>query len=214
MRYLPRDEPAESAALQTLADLGLKEVEPDYSEAGPRWVVPSKQLPAAVRELSKAGWHVEAEGKTFRRSSSFSAELTSGIDWFELHGAADYGDHQVKLPDLLAALKKGDQLVQLGDGSYGILPEEFLERYGLLTRLGRAEGDHVRFAPSQTGLLDVLLAARPEVQVDEAFARARAEMRQFEGIQAAEQPRGFVGQLRGYQLEGLAWMYFLQRIGF
>jgi hypothetical protein len=214
MRYLRRDEPAERAALQTLTAAGLKEDTPDYTEAGPRWVVSSKQLPSAVRELSKAGWHVEAEGKTFRRSSGFSAELTSGIDWFELHGAADYGDHQVKLPDLLAALKKGDQLVQLGDGSYGILPEEFLERYGLLTRLGRAEGDHVRFAPSQTGLLDVLLAARPEVQVDEAFARARAEMQQFEGIQAAEQPRGFVGQLRGYQLEGLAWMYFLQRIGF
>jgi hypothetical protein len=214
MRYLRRDEPAERAALRSLTALGLKEVGPDYTETGPRWEVSSKQLPSAVRELTRAGWHIEAEGKTFRRSSGFSAALTSGIDWFELHGSAEYGDFRVKLPDLLAALKKGDQLVQLDDGSYGILPEEFLDRYGLLTRIGRTEGDHVRFAPSQTGLLDVLLAARPEVQVDQAFARARDEMRRFEGIEAAEQPAGFVGELRGYQCEGLAWMYFLQRIGF
>jgi SNF2 family DNA or RNA helicase len=72
----------------------------------------------------------------------------------------------------------------------------------------------VRFSASQAGLLDVLLAARPEIQVDEVFARAREELRRFEGIEAAVQPAGFEGQLRGYQCEGLAWMYFLQRVGF
>ncbi len=141
-------------------------------------------------------------------------ELGSGVDWFELHGAADYGGVQVKLPELLKAVDRGDHLVQLGDGSYGILPEEFLQRHGLLTRLGRAHDDHFRFSASQAGLLDILLAARPEIQVDEIFARARAEIKRFEGIQPVAQPAGFVGQLRGYQCEGLAWMYFLQRLGF
>src|SRR5207302_1060453 len=98
--------------------------------------------------LVKAGWHVEAEGKMFRRSSQFRSELGSGVDWFELHGAADYDGVEVKLPELLKAVERGDQLVPLGDGSYGILPEEFLAKYGLLTRLGRTQGDHVRFSRS------------------------------------------------------------------
>src|SRR6476620_3659966 len=46
------------------------------------------------------------------------------------------------------------------------------------------------------------------------FARAREELRRFDGIEPAAQPAGFEGQLRGYQCEGLAWMYFLQRVGF
>jgi hypothetical protein len=213
-RYVRRDEEAERAAIQAMTDLGLKQNAPMYGEFGPRWEVAAKKLPAVARELMKAGWRVEAEGKTFRHASEFRMELGSGVDWFELHGAADYGGVQVKLPELLKAVDRGDHLVQLGDGSYGILPEEFLRRHGLLTRLGRAHDDHVRFSASQAGLLDVLLAARPEIQVDEVFARARAEIRRFDGIQPVEQPPGFVGQLRGYQCEGLAWMYFLQRLGF
>ena len=213
-RYVRRDEAAERAAVRTLGDLGLKQNAAVYGESGPRWEVSAKRLPAVARELMKAGWRIEAEGKTFRHATAFRMELGSGVDWFELHGAADFGGVQVKLPELLKAVDRGDNLVQLGDGSYGILPEEFLRRHGLLTRLGRAHDDHFRFSSSQAGLLDVLLAARPEIQVDEVFARARVEIQRFQGIEPAQQPEGFVGQLRGYQCEGLAWMYFLQRLGF
>ena len=41
-------------------------------------------------------------------------------------------------------------------------------------RGGTTEGDHLRFRPSQVGLLDALLAAQPEASCDETFARARA----------------------------------------
>ena len=50
--------------------------------------------------------------------------------------------------------------------------------------------------------------------MDEVFARLREQMRRFQGIQAAPQPAGFVGQLRGYQREGLGWMEFLREFGF
>ncbi len=213
-RYLRRDQPLEQAAIQFLAELGLKQTERHYMESGPRWEVAAGRLPAAVRRLVEAGWKVEAEGKTFRKASAFRSELGSGVDWFELHGAAEYDGVEVKLPELLKAIQRGDNLVPLGNGSYGILPEQFLEKCGMLTGLGRVKDDHIRFTASQTGLLDVLLAARPEIQVDEIFSRARQELRRFEGIESVPQPEGFVGTLRGYQCEGLAWLYFLRRLGF
>jgi len=64
----------------------------------------------------------------------------------------------VTMVKALSAIQRGDQMVALGDGSFGMLPEDFLEKYGLLTRLGRAQGDHVRFSASQAGLLDGLEA--------------------------------------------------------
>src|SRR5207248_7951955 len=76
------------------------------------------------------------------------------------------------------------------------------------------QDDHLRFSRSQVGLLDALLASQPEATFDAGFARARDELRRFEGIEPADPPPGFVGQLRGYQRDGLGWLDFLQKFGF
>ena len=57
-----------------------------------------------------------------------------------------------------AALARGDSTVRLDDGSLGIIPEEWLQQYGLLAGLGTTEGEHLRFETHQVGLLDALLA--------------------------------------------------------
>ena len=117
--------------------------------------------------------------------------MSSGIDWFELHGSLDFGDGlQVKLPALLSALRRGETMIALGDGSLGLLPQEWLQKYGLLTTLGEVEDDHLRFKQTQTGVLDALLAARPEITCDETFARVRAEWQNFRGISPVAEPPG------------------------
>ncbi|HZU38064.1 MAG TPA: DEAD/DEAH box helicase, partial [Gemmataceae bacterium] len=171
-------------------------------------------LAKVVRTLLTAGWHVEAEGKVYRQPGTFQLAVSSGIDWFELHGQVDFDGHTAALPALLAALKRGDNTVRLDDGTVGVLPEEWLKKYGLIAGLGKVEGDHLRFTRSQTGLLDALLAAQPDATWDAAFTKARDELRHFEGIEPVEAPAGFVGQLRGYQRDGLGWLHFLQKFGF
>ena len=202
---LLRDAGAEAGAQDTLAELGLKQ-----ESARPVWRVAAKSMPAVVRELLHAGWHVDAEGKAFRRPGAARLEVRSGIDWFELHGEVDYDGISVALPQLLAALRRGDNLVPLGDGAFGLLPEEWLERFAPIAGLGSKQSDHLRFERSQAGLLDALLAAQPEVRVDEIFERTRARLRAFEGLHPAPQPPGFAGRLREYQKEGLGWMAFLR----
>src|SRR5216117_3419845 len=105
-------------------------------------------------------------------------------------------------------------MVRLDDGTYGVLPEEWLRRIGPLAGMGKPEQGHVRFRHSQAGLLDALVAAQPEARCDETFARVREELRRFHSVEPAAQPAGFVGQLRDYQSEGLGWMHFLQRFSF
>ena len=83
-------------------------------------------------------------------------------------------------------------MVRLDDGTYGMLPEEWLARIGPLAGMGAAQDGHLRFRRSQAGLLDALLATQPEARCDETFARMREEMRAFDGIAAAEHPEGFV----------------------
>src|SRR6185503_16431173 len=111
-------------------------------------------------------------------------------------------------------VRRGDTAVRLGDGTFGLLPEEWLARYAPLAALGTLEGDHLRFRRTQVGLLDALLAAEPDSDVDAVFARARDELRRFDGVAAADPPEGFRGLLRGYQRDGLGWLHFLRRFGF
>jgi superfamily II DNA or RNA helicase len=209
--YIERDARAEDAAREKLAGLGLR---PDEFGDGLR--LQAKTMPGVVRELIQAGWHVEAEGKAFRRPGATRVEVSSGIDWFDLLAEVDYGEGvTASLPKLLAALRRGDTMIRLGDGSFGLLPEEWLRKFAPLAGMGAAgEEEALRFKRNQAGLLDALLAAQPEVRVDEVFARVRERVRSFSGIRGADQPAGFVGTLRDYQREGLGWMEFLREFAF
>jgi superfamily II DNA or RNA helicase len=212
--FVVRDRPGEEAAQDHLRQLGLSGPSQEYQEKEPAWGLVPKKLPGVVRACLEAGWHIEAEGKTFRRPGTMQVKVSSGVDWFELHGEIEYGDTIAKLPAVLAALRRGDNMVQLDDGTYGLLPEDWLKRWGSIAELGRGESDHLRFQRNQAGLLDALLAAQPEVRYDEAFARVREELRGFAGIRSVDQPTGFIGQLRDYQRAGIGWMEFLRRFGF
>jgi superfamily II DNA or RNA helicase len=213
-RYIMRDRDAEAAFINRLTEAGLKYVRQNYHEKQSGWEVAPTKLPRVVRELVAEGWRVEAEGKTFRNPGKVKVQVNSGIDWFELRGSIDFGETTAKLPELLAALKRGDSMVKLDDGTYGMLPEDWLKRYGLLAGLGEACEDHLRFRKTQVGVLNALLSSQPEADFDEAFARARDELNRFEGVKPADQPEEFNGELRPYQKDGLGWINFLRQFGF
>jgi superfamily II DNA or RNA helicase len=210
-RLILRDEAAERAAAERLQQLGFRS---NAATLNHELHLPPRNLPRVVRVLLEAGWHVEADGKLYRQPGAFHIEVSSGIDWFELRGTVEFGETTAQLPELLAAVRRGEDLVQLGDGTFGMLPEAWLKKYGLLAGLGTPEDDHLRFRRSQVGLLDALLASQPNATCDAVFTQAREELRQFEGIQAVDPPDGFKGQLRGYQRDGLGWLNFLRKFGF
>ena len=178
------------------------------------WEVSTKSLSRVVRELARAGWALEVDGDEFRQATKFDLAVTSGIDWFDLEVSVDYDGVAVGLPALLKALAKGEAVVDLPGGGFGVLPADLVERYGAITSMGRIEGPSIRFKRNQAGMLDLLLAGKEGVRVDEMFAQARQSLRAFDGIQPVEQPAGFTGTLRDYQRLGLAWMRFLDEFGF
>jgi SNF2 family DNA or RNA helicase len=135
------------------------------------------------------------------------------VDWFDLKGGLQFGNEVVPFPALLKAARRGDSHVVLGDGSFGLLPEEWLKRRGIVLGAGEAEGDALRFRPGQAMLLDALLAAEDRAVADPGFERARAEMRKFDVLAPAEPPEHFLGELRPYQKLGLGWFDFLRRFG-
>ncbi len=215
-RFIARDAIAEREAAARLGQVGISE-RLVYEGPQPRKALDlaARDLPRAVGQLVRDGWHVEAEGRLYRQPRAFDIDVSSGVDWFELSGTVEFGGGVVaKLPALLAALRRRENTVLLGDGTYGVLPEDWLKRYGMLAAFGTPSDDHLRFGKNQIGLLDALLAALPEASADAAFTRAREALARFDGIAPSDAPATFAGQLRAYQRDGLGWLEFLGRFGF
>jgi superfamily II DNA or RNA helicase len=210
-KLVRRDLGFEQQALNRLTQLGFLR-QWDFSSSRQLLMIPAARFSHAVLVLIREGWRVDAEGRAFRPPQSMQSEVRSGLDWFELHSAVDFGEGgTLPLPRLLTALRQGHATVRLDDGTLGMLPEDWLRRWGGIVDLGEVSGDHVRFKLSQAMLLDAALAAQPAIRVDERFAAIRTELAAFEGIAPLDAAASFVGELRDYQKEALGWLAFLRK---
>lgn len=208
-RCLIRDREAEDTLWSQLQEAGFRRIL-DKRQVGHDVEISARQLGPAVRELMTLGWEVLADGKQIREGTQPRFRLQTNIDWFELDADIDFGGIRVSLPQLLAALKRGETTIRLDDGSLGLVPEEWLKQYGLLAGLGEKDGDQFRFAKNQAAILDALLADEP-VEYDQAFLDLRERFASFDTIEPKEEQTHFKGELRPYQREGLGWLDFLQK---
>jgi superfamily II DNA or RNA helicase len=212
-QVLHRVRDAERAATTEMHAAGFKrERSLDYTRVV-HGIATNRTVRVATEFMAR-GWRVGLDGLSVRPALDFDLAVTSGIDWFDVTGDVDFGSLRVSLPELLAAVRKGERMVSLADGTLGMLPDELAKRLALIGTTGELTDGKLRYARAQVGVLDALLAAAPSVQVDEAFTRLRDEVRRFDGISPRDPPPGFVGTLRHYQCEGLGWLAFLQRLRF
>jgi superfamily II DNA or RNA helicase len=177
------------------------------------WKLLPRRLDEVVRELLGHGWQIIAEGKTWRIPQEKQLLLTAGNDWFELQGGLTFNGEKIPLPQLLEALKADRDYVILGDGSYGILPLDWLVNYTMLSEFGAVEGEVIRFSKSQVHLLNALLE-KNLVDADAAAEAARQRLLAETRWEAMSAPEGFQGTLRHYQEIGLGWLRFLEKSGF
>ncbi|HEX4498205.1 MAG TPA: SNF2-related protein [Thermoanaerobaculia bacterium] len=217
-RFLLRDREAEARSDARLRELGFRPDPDPYASGPPGLQIAANRIPGAVSTLLAEGWAVEAEGKLYRSPGRFKMSVSSGVDWFDLDGEADFEGQSVPLPKILEAIRRGARFITLDDGTLGMLPEEWTRTFAPIVRLGTAEGESVRFRSVQAALLDAWLtdesAELASISCDEAFERARERLGGFAGIVPAAAPPGFRGELRGYQRTGLGWLHFLREFGF
>lgn len=141
--------------------------------------------------------------------------LSSGMDWFDAQVEILFGEQRATVSDVKRALSAKQHYVTLPDGSLGMLPDEWLQKYALLLKVGESRGDKLRLKKFHFGVLDQLLAEVREDDVQRELEEKRQSLaaivdKDFSGAQA---PEGLTAELRPYQLSGFQWLLFLKEAG-
>lgn len=213
-KLIRRNRPAEVRAIARLKGLKVN-VYPESPAGEDNLRLWKTDLTTIVPALLQEEWQVQAEGKSIRSSGAFQINITTGVDWFDLNTEVVFDGIRVPLPALLKARKEGNRFIELGDGSFGLLPDEWLSQFAPLLGLGKVANDKIRLTRSQGALLDALLKNRNEtIRFDDGFQKFRGKLDTLNGVEPAKAPAGFKGKLRPYQKQGLGWLRFLNEFRF
>ena len=199
----------EQARLQQLLDTQIPVESADATSDASFRTLASNFIPLAS-SLAPLGWKVLWKGKPLRVATSVTATVGGEHDWFDLDAKVQFNGSEIPLPQVLAALKKKEEYVTLHDGSIGHIPQGMLERYAKIAQFGEVHDDTIRFKPSQAMILDAMLDSQPGIELGKRFKDYRKKIQSFDGVKSIKAPKGFQGQLRAYQDDGLAWLNFLQ----
>ena len=234
-RIFARDHTGEERAIATLISAGFRWPTTRRSRTQRGLAISAPRLTRAILALPADRFVVEADGAVVRQATSTSFRVVTNIDWFDLQASVDFGGFSATMPALLAATRRGENLVRLGDGSLGILPDDWLARVRRVQGLaeedeGQGQGEdqsramvpahatgsvRLRFGRSQLTLIDALLAdERDPIAWTGPLGALRTQLSGSLDLPSLAAPQGFHGQLRDYQQTGLAWMTWLESIGF
>lgn len=156
--------------------------------------------------------------------AKITVRFLSGNDWFNAELDVRFGSRRVSLSQIHQAVRNKSRYLRLDDGTRGVLPEEWLERFRDYFSMGEIQRDQIRFpkasyravgeligrdAPEQSisSELAVLEAEMKGMQAD--LERLEAGLQELETLAEPDIPPELNARLRTYQKQGVSWLNFL-----
>jgi hypothetical protein len=144
-----------------------------------------------------------------------SVTVTSGINWFDTKIALQFGQQKVKLKHLQKAVRNKNKFIPLDDGTMGILPEEWLEKFTPYFQLGEVKEETLR--TPKVNFFDIAHAYDEEcltAEVKAELSNFKSKVADFKGLEEVEVLGDLKATLRDYQKDGLNWLNFLDEFNF
>ncbi len=127
-------------------------------------------------------------------------EVSDRNDWFDLYGSVRFGPHEIPFLRLKNHILQGRREFALPDGSIGLIPSEWFEKYQDVLKFSSGKGNTLQLKKHHYTLLDQLKDASTPIEgLDQAMKEYNPP-----GL-----PAGVIADLRPYQLQGFQWMIFL-----
>jgi len=147
--------------------------------------------------------------------ATVAVRVGTEVNWFDTELHVRFGTQRAPLASLHKALRNKSRYVTLGDGTLGVLPQEWLDRFARYFAAGERVGESIRtpkinFAALEADYEPAQLTAETRAEL----ARYQEQVADFAGIVPVPVPPALQGTLRPYQQHGLNWLGFLDRFSF
>ncbi|GAB2953717.1 hypothetical protein GCM10027048_18680 [Hymenobacter coalescens] len=144
-----------------------------------------------------------------------TVRVSSETNWFDTQLTVQFGTQQASLRHLQRALRNRSRYVTLDDGTRGILPAEWVEKFAAYFAAGEVVEGQLRTPKiSFAALAELYEPATLSPETRAELARYQAAAADFGGIAPVPVPAGLHATLREYQQQGLNWLSFLDTFGF
>ncbi|MCU7551328.1 SNF2 family helicase [Chitinophagaceae bacterium LB-8] len=147
--------------------------------------------------------------------AKISVQVRSGLNWFNTEVNVRFGNKRASLKQLHQSVRNKNRFVQLDDGTFGILPQEWLEKFENYFNAADISGEELLTPKINFSSVKKLYQ---EEELDEEARREinlyETKLSHFDSIQEAEAPQELNASLRHYQIQGLSWLNFLDDYNF
>ncbi len=165
--------------------------------------------------ITVLGFNELTNNRLNQHKARVSIQVTSGTDWFDTSMEIKYGKQKASLKQLHKAIRNKSKFVQLGDGTMGILPEEWMKKIEAFFQAGEPEEEVLKIPKSNFSQIDELFddeMISQEVKDELAFySRAFSSSTNLKEVPV---PQELNATLRDYQRQGLNWLSFLDEHNF
>jgi len=167
------------------------------------------------QEITVLGFNELENNRLNPHKAKVSVGVSSGVDWFDTTLDIRYGKQRVGLKHLYKAVRNKTRFVQLGDGTMGILPAEWLERFSAFFGAGEIVEESIRTPKINfTSVAELYEQEMLSGEVKAQLADLKAKVGDFSTIRPVPVPAELQATLREYQKQGLNWLHFLDDFGF
>jgi SNF2 family DNA or RNA helicase len=141
-------------------------------------------------------------------------QISSGIDWFDADVKVNFDGEAVSVEDIKKALGQKRNYVMLGDGSYGVLPDEWLAKYSLMFKMSEAKDGKLKVSKFNFSIVDELYDDISDEQVKQELWEKKENLLNHDpNIDAGlPVPQEVDAQLRPYQVSGFQWLAYLSKV--
>ncbi|GAB2680384.1 hypothetical protein GCM10027036_38450 [Flavihumibacter cheonanensis] len=160
--------------------------------------------------ISIFGFNQLKENKKSAFKGTITVRVVSGLNWFNVKINAKYGDQQASLQQIQKSIRNKSKYVQLDDGTLGLLPEEWIERFSTFFFGASVMGEDLILPAMQfESISQQFTDDEMDSAVQQKIKNYRERLTDIKSIESVRVPSTLHTELRHYQQEGLNWLYFL-----
>ncbi len=158
----------------------------------------------------------EIKGNRFNANKGvFTMRVSSGVNWFNTEVQIQFGSTRASLLQLKHSLRNKSRYIQLDDGTVGIIPQEWIERFKNFFRVADVSDEYsFRVSKINFSFIESAEGILPDAEVKEEVARLERTLKNIREIPPVPIPDTLNAQLRKYQHQGLSWLNLLDDLKF